>query len=429
MASASTNSIAQAAAPVSWPGPRRRLRILLLASRVPDANGRADQRTVFRWLQFMAARGHRIHLIALDTWECPGRANPPLHQFCERIEIFRQSLPAAMMHAACGYLRGLPLQVGAFWNPRAARAVQRARAEREFDLVYAHLIRTAEYARLPSAMPRVLAMQVAQSLNLERMARHARGQARRIFYRFELRAVRNYERTVGIDFDRCAVISTHDRSAIGLVAAHTWLMPHGVDLDEFRPAPRRRQASGGPVVMSGVLNTATNIEAASWMLTEIWPRVRARLPGASLRIVGRDPAAAVRRLARATGVELIASPAALAPHLRDAALAVAPIRIAAGLQNKVLEAMASGLAVVATPQANEGIRALPGREIVLAADADSFAREVIALLVDPLRRFAIGNSARARVERSFSWERHFWRLERGLERLVQATRATQPRPT
>lgn len=408
-----------AAAPLGpMPEPRRRLRLLVLASRVPDRRGRADQRTVFRWLEFMAARGHRIHLIALDTWESPGRESAALSALCERLEIFHQPLAGALWHGAFSYLRGRPLQVGAFWNPHAAAAARRALEGSAFDLIYAHLIRTAEYVRGAPQAPKVLAMQVAQSLNLARMVRYGTGRWRRLLYALELRAVRGYERGVSRDFERCAVISAHDRDAIGLPLERTWLVPHGVDLQEFSPAPHPPPDTGA-IVLSGVLNTATNVEAASWLLTAIWPRIRSCVPGARLRVVGREPAAVVRRLARSPGVELVASPSAIAPYLRDAVLAVAPVRIAAGLQNKVLEAMASGVAVVATPQANEGIGASPGLEIVLAADAESFAREVVLLLRDPARRAELGRRARARMERDFSWERHWWRFEQRLERLAE----------
>ena len=99
-----------------------------------------------------------------------------------------------------------------------ARAVVRLLGELEPDLVYAHLIRTAEYVRAKTAAPRILAMQVAQSLNLDRMARHRRNLLSRIFYRLELAAVLRYEPAIASSFDFSTVISAHDRNAIGLAA-------------------------------------------------------------------------------------------------------------------------------------------------------------------------------------------------------------------
>jgi hypothetical protein len=252
----------------AWSGPRpaswaRRdsLYLLILASRVPDRAGRADQRTVYRFIEFMATRGHRLYLIALDSWESPAGNLEHLGRLCERVEIFPQSRARALCHGLGGLLAGYPLQVGGLWNPRAAVAVRRALAHENFDLVYAHLIRTAEYVRAGRGAPAVLALQIAQTLNLQRMVRYRTGLAANLACRLELALVRRYEPAVARDFERCAVISGHDRSAIGLAREQTWLVPHGVDIEEFAPAAVHSAA--GPVTFSGVLNTATNVEAVS----------------------------------------------------------------------------------------------------------------------------------------------------------------------
>src|SRR5208337_5064993 len=124
----------------------------------------------------------------------------------------------------------------------------------------------------------------------------------------------------------------------GLPADSVWLVPHGVDTQEFHPREREPQETG-PVIFSGMLDTPTNVEAVRLLLREIWPRVIAQLPWARLRVVGRNPSPSVRRMVRRAGVELKASVQSVAEYMADAAVAVAPMRIAAGLQNKVLEAM------------------------------------------------------------------------------------------
>jgi len=386
------------------------MKILVLASRVPDRDGRADQRTVYRLLEFLARRGHESHLVALAPWDGIGNDRDSLAQLCATVRIFPQGRARAALTGLTSRLAGYPFQVGAMWNPAMARAVVRLLGELEPDLVYAHLIRTAEYVRAKTAAPRILAMQVAQSLNLDRMARHRRNLLSRIFYRLELAAVRRYEPAIASSFDFSTVISAHDRNAIGLAADSMWLVPHGVDTQEFHPREQEPEATG-PVIFSGMLDTPTNVEAVRLLLQEIWPRVIARLPWARLRIVGRNPSPSVRRMVRRAGVELKASVQSIAEYMADASVAVAPMRIAAGLQNKVLEAMASGLAVVATPEALEGIGVRAGSEAVLASSSARFAEAVVRLLNDPERRRAIGRRARAFIEREWTWEHHWRRLE------------------
>lgn len=385
------------------------LRLVLVSSRFPDPEGRADQRTVYRLLKFMAARGHRVHLIALDTWESPSRDLGAVAALCERVEIHRHSRWRALAGLVRGVARGWPLQVGLLWNPAMARAVRGALERERHDLVYAHLIRSAEYVRGAGGAPKVLAMQIAQSLNLARMVRHQSG-FRRLGWALERRLVERYERAVAADFERCAVISVHDRDAIGLAPGRTWLVPHGVDLQEFYPAPPRGQGPG-PVIFSGVLDTAPNLEAARWLLEAIWPQVLRRQPGARLQIIGRNPPSSLMRRARAAGVEVIGSPPRLAPYLRAGSIGVAPMRIAAGLQNKVLEAMASGLAVVATPIANQGIGAIDGRELILAEDAAGLAAAVARLWSDGPGRGQLAAQGRRLIERRWSWDYHWRQLE------------------
>lgn len=386
------------------------MKILVLASRVPDREGRADQRTVYRLLEFLARRGHESHLVALAPWDGIGGDRDSLAQLCATVRIFPQGRARAALIGLTSRLAGYPFQVGAMWNSAMAREVGRLIGELEPDLVYAHLIRTAEYVRGKTAAPRILAMQVAQSLNLDRMARYRRNLFSRVFYRLELAAVRRYEPAIAASFDFRTVISAHDRDAIGLPADSVWLVPHGVDTNEFGPRAQEPERIG-PVIFSGMLDTPTNVEAVRMLLEEIWPQVIVRLPWARLRIVGRNPSPTVRRLVRRAGVELKASVPSIAEYMADAALAVAPMRIAAGLQNKVLEAMASGLAVVATPEALEGIGVRAGTEAVLASNSARFAQAVVRLLADPERRLTIGRRARAFIEREWTWEHHWRRLE------------------
>jgi glycosyltransferase involved in cell wall biosynthesis len=261
-------------------------------------------------------------------------------------------------------------------------------------------------------------MQIAQSLNLKRMVRYRSGLGR-LSWALERRLVERYERAVATDFERCAVISVHDRDAIGLAPARTWLAPHGVDVQEFHPAPPGSQERG-PVIFSGVLDTAPNLDAAGWLLGSIWPRVIERQPAARLQIIGRNPPASLLRRARAAGVEVIGSPARLAPYLRAGSIGLAPMRIAAGLQNKLLEAMASGLAVVATPVANQGIGAAHGRELILAEDATGLAAAVARLWEDGVDRRRLAAQGRRLVERAWSWEYHWRQLEAKLIRLSRS---------
>jgi glycosyltransferase involved in cell wall biosynthesis len=179
---------------------------------------------------------------------------------------------------------------------------------------------------------------------------------------------------------------------------------NGVDMEYFRPAAGAPPARPPSVVLTGTMDYAPNADAACFFARDVLPRLRARLPDLRFHIVGRDPTRAVRALAAEPGVEVTGAVADVRPYLARAAAAVAPLRVARGIQNKVLEAMAMGVPIVATSAALAGLGAEPGDGARRAEDAEAFAREIDALVTDPVWRRHCAAAARAHVERHHRWE-------------------------
>jgi sugar transferase (PEP-CTERM/EpsH1 system associated) len=185
----------------------------------------------------------------------------------------------------------------------------------------------------------------------------------------------------------------------------------GVDTDYFSPDRPYESpyASGAAIlVFTGAMDYWANVDAVRWFATAIFPAVRSQLPGAMFYIVGARPGAEVTELARQEGVVVTGTVADVRPYLAHAAVAVAPMRIARGVQNKVLEAMAMGCPVLASPPALEGIDAEPGRDLVVADGADAMSRNAAEMLKDcqpDLRK-----SARACVLRRYQWADHLHRF-------------------
>ncbi|RME68267.1 MAG: glycosyltransferase, partial [Alphaproteobacteria bacterium] len=157
------------------------------------------------------------------------------------------------------------------------------------------------------------------------------------------------------------------------------------------------------VAFTGAMDYWANVDAVSWFVSGVWPRLRAVHPHARFFIVGGKPAAAVQALARQPGVVVTGRVDDVRPYLKAADVAVAPMRVARGVQNKVLEAMAMGLPVVTTPAGLEGIDARAGEHLLVAADAGAFAQAVLDMLADAKRAAAIGQAARARAVARYGW--------------------------
>jgi glycosyltransferase involved in cell wall biosynthesis len=193
--------------------------------------------------------------------------------------------------------------------------------------------------------------------------------------------------------------------------------PHGVDDSVFVPAPERRVP--GRVVFTGNLKFQANEDALGWFCAEIWPLILARHPGASLVVAGANPTARVQRaLAGASRATLQPNPKHMWEVIQTADVAVDPLRIGAGLQNKILEALACGVPMVSTTLGNEGIGAAANREIVLADEPGDFAREVVQLLQHGGLREERSRASRLFIGQAWSWKHHFDQLAGRWEQLV-----------
>jgi sugar transferase (PEP-CTERM/EpsH1 system associated) len=190
----------------------------------------------------------------------------------------------------------------------------------------------------------------------------------------------------------------------------TVAVPNGVDLDYFRPA------SGGPqpwtplpaadrtkLVFVGALDYRANIDGITWFASEVWPLLRREMPELTLGLVGRNPAPAVQKLAALAGIRIWGTVPDVRPYVAAADLVIAPLRIARGIQNKVLEAMAMGKPVICSPAALEGINATPQRDLLLAAAPIEWLAGVRRLLGDTELRQRIAQQGRELVQREYSW--------------------------
>jgi glycosyltransferase involved in cell wall biosynthesis len=312
-------------------------------------------------------------------------------------------------------LQGLPLQVGLFQD-RAQSAAIRAAADR-FDLLYVYYIRSAESTRGIRSPPRVLAMQLSQTLNIERMLAHFRTRRERWLYRLELPRVRAYEARAWQRFTQTVLIGPADLEAVERTCAtarqpridNAVLIPHGVDISQAPSDPALQEPE--TVIFLGVLATNTNVEAVLWFCREVWPLVRRDRPNARFLVLGRRPRAAVLALDGADGVEVVGEVDDPSPYLARAAVAVNPVKAGAGMQNKLLDYAAAGKAIVATSIANEGIGLPPGAAALIADTPADFAAAVLHLMDDRAESLRLGHNARNFVEAGWSWEAWFLRLE------------------
>ena len=374
------------------------MKVLFLVTRFPVPPWRGDQLRAYHHLRLLAPR-HEITCAALVLRPPPAEAARALAALGVRVEVVRLGLAGAVPalgRALLGDPR--PLQVLLYARRRARARVAALAAGA--DLVHAQLVRAASYlpaGRRPAA---VVDLVDALSASFARHAVRARGPVVTIAAA-EAARLRRYENGIVRRGVPCLVVAETERGLLeGGEAVR--VVPNGVDLAGFAYVEDRRPAAR--LVFAGNLGYFPNVDAAVFLVRDVFPRVRAAVPGAELRLVGARPTRRVRALARRAGVSLAASVPAMAPELAAATVAVAPLRAGSGLQNKVLEAMAAGTPVVATPHAVAGLALGAGEEVLVADDAAGLAAAAVALLRDPARARAQARAARALVERRYRWE-------------------------
>ncbi|MDA1263486.1 MAG: TIGR03087 family PEP-CTERM/XrtA system glycosyltransferase [Planctomycetota bacterium] len=176
---------------------------------------------------------------------------------------------------------------------------------------------------------------------------------------------------------------------------------NGVDLEYFSPAGNAPEH--GHLVFTGVMDYLPNIDGCQWFVDEILPRIRESVPETTFTIVGSRPTSEVDKLAETAGVSVTGFVDDTRDYLRRAAVSVAPLRIARGIQNKVLEALAMGLPVVGTTSATQGVEGEPERDYLVRDEAEAFADEVVRLLQDRVAADTLARAGRALVEERYAW--------------------------
>jgi polysaccharide biosynthesis protein PslH len=246
-------------------------------------------------------------------------------------------------------------------------------------------------------------------------------------YRREGRMLADFERNVAADSD-ASVLATEDEAALfrAMAPEHAGavrVLQNGVDAEFFDPSlvhPDPYEPGGPVIVFLGAMDYWPNIDAAAWFAREILPEVRQRMPTARFAVVGMNPAPAVRALARLPGVLVTGKVPDTRPWLAHAAVSVAPLRIARGVQNKVLEAMAMARPVVASPEAATGLSAASAGALEVVAQHADWASHVCALLAAPARSAALGQAGREYVLSHHSWRANLGPLHAMLEQREEA---------
>jgi sugar transferase (PEP-CTERM/EpsH1 system associated) len=369
---------------------------------VPYPPDKGDRIRSFHTLRYLSQRG-AIHLACLaDEPVAPGVIEA-LRRYCARVAVIPIGR-ARWLRAAGALLRGQSVTAGAFQSPALRTTLRDWARQTRFDGALASSSGMAPYLERPElrGVPAFVDLVDVDSQKWLDYAAAGRGWARWL-YRTEGRRLRELERRLPTWARAVTLVSQAEADlyrefcAAGSVHAVT----NGVDLEYFAPRP---DGAGSCCAFVGALDYRPNVDAVTWFCREVWPELHLRRPQARFLLIGRRPVPAVTEAARQPGVELHRDVPDVRPHLGKATVSVAPLRIARGVQNKVLEALAMGKAVVASPPALAGLRARPGEHLLTASAAADWVGAVDRLLGDAELRGRLGRAGRHYVQQHHRWD-------------------------
>lgn len=360
------------------------MRILFLTHRLPYAANRGDRIRALHLLKFLAQHA-TVDLVSLVEDDNEMSHARDLLQIAETVGVAR----TARLRGYARALATLPTRrtlTHAFLDaPDLGDTIRRAVDAHRPDVVLTFCSGMARFAleRPLNDLPFVLDMVDVDSQKWKDLGTTARLPARWI-YATEARRLAAFEARASRRAHAVLVVNSRERSSLLEIApdANIHVVPNGIALDEF--APSAPPSPEPRVTFCGVMNYAPNEEAALWMARDVWPLVRAQRPDARLSLVGASPTPAVQRLATLDStIEVTGTVDDVRPYLWRSAIGVAPLRLARGVQNKVLEAVAAGLPCVVTPPVHQGLPAEVVAATTLGSGAESFAAAVLDLLSRP----------------------------------------------
>jgi sugar transferase (PEP-CTERM/EpsH1 system associated) len=386
------------------------MNVLYLAHRLPYPPNKGDKLRSYHELACLSER-HDVWCACFVDDPADLRHVFKLRERCHEVAAFRLYRALAAPHGLWSLSRGRTFTEGYFQHLGMVRTLRRWNAAVGFDAVLVFSSGMAPYARLVDAPIKVLDFCDLDSRKWVAYAQRGGGAKARLFS-LEGRRLADREHQWLDEFDAAVVITEAEAESLRrLPLRHkVHVIGNGVDLPA---AAQPRPVADRPVVgFVGAMDYFPNVDAVCWFAEAVWPRVRQEVPAARFEIVGRHPTRAVRALADQSGVQVVGEVEDVLSFLLQFRVSVAPLRIACGLQNKVLEAMAAATPVVLTVAAATGMNATPGIEYLVADEPEQFAAHVVSLLTDQKRCEQIGRAARRHVAAHHCWEREMAKLER-----------------
>lgn len=400
------------------------MKILIIAQRCPYPPNKGEKIRTFHQLKFLNECGHDVILASpYEDYSEKIHFNELKKHHC--LEVLSEKLPAKLIRLVSGVLKNKALSISNFYSTKLQSKIDEILTSQKVDVIFCsassvseYIFRSKVYARLN--MPPALIMDF-MDVDSDKWAQYKKKHRwpMNLIYARESRLIANTEANIVKQFNHCLLITQTEVDLFQSIHGNVEnlsAVENGLDTDMFYPPSTPRQTVNPYFLFAGVMDYAPNIDAVMWFIDFVWPAVKKKWPHAKFCIAGMNPTDKIRKLQSKKGIEVTGFVDDIKPYFDKANIFIAPFRIARGVQNKVLQAFACGLPVIASSMGAEGIRYNIEQDIYLADTSEQFMAKIEQLTSNEECYAYISNNALKNITNNYSWNSILQPLERLLKK-------------
>lgn len=394
------------------------MRILYVCHRFPFPPKRGGKIRPFNMIRHLTSSGHEVTVCSLARSPEEAQEAQGIAPHCAAFEIAQVNGSVQALRMVVRLPLRTPSSMGFFYSPALDQRIQLLLEQKKWDLIFVHCSSVAQYVEHVRNVPKILDFGDMDSQKWIEYANY-KPFPLSLGYRFEGAKMLAAEKRLARRFDLCTATTRAEwetLNAYGTQVDTDWF-PNGVDADFFCPTEAAYDSE--TISFIGRMDYYPNQECMARFCQQTWPLLKTRRSGMKLLIVGADPSPAMRKLGDIPGVTVTGSVPDVRPFIRGSALMVAPLNIARGTQNKILEAMAMGVPVVTSSIAAGGVDAESVKHFLVADTPEAYAQAIMTIIASPQERKRLALAGRERMLSHHAWPRSMERLNKIIDRSVQ----------
>jgi polysaccharide biosynthesis protein PslH len=391
------------------------LKLLFLAQRIPYPPNKGEKIRTFFQINHLVKQGHHVDIVFSSQTTEDNELGDAIAKLLS-VGVIKEKLNYRWFRLLSGLLRNIPLSVCNFENGKLLKRLRHTVRNTKYDAIICTSSSMAEYVfksglnmeSLRSGKRPMLVMDF-MDLDSDKWLQYAHSSPwpMKWIYKREAILLAKYENKIQRNFDHCFFISQNEVDLFSErngSSQNVHVLGNGINIDAYHPADHQPENEDPVFIFTGVMDYKPNVDAVIWFAGNVWPLILEHFPKSRFFVAGMNPTTSIGELAKTTGIEITGFVDDILPYYHQSNYFVAPLRIARGVQNKVLQAFACGLPVISSKMGAEGIACVDGEHIMIASTGEDYLKAVQKLEADKIFKAALIANALDLVKSHYSWE-------------------------